>query len=87
MSKTKKQRERKKRNRRMNHRKEERKKEFREAIYKLPLNQLIDGGGCASRGHEQSEPHGCPYQSDVNDNEDFLCTCCPECRQQCLMDI
>ena len=33
-----------------------------------------------------SEPHPCPFQSDVYDN-DTECTCCDECTHECAMDI
>jgi hypothetical protein len=32
-------------------------------------------------------PHPCPYQSDVNDDEVFECTCCEDCAQECCDDI
>ena len=39
---------------------------------------------CTAKG----EPlHGCPYQEDVNDNYEFRCNCCDECRHECAMDI
>lgn len=34
-----------------------------------------------------TEPHPCPYQSDVNNDSDTLCTCCEDCQKQCADDI
>ena len=32
--------------------------------------------------------HSCPYQSDINDNEDpEYCDCCQNCTYECAMDI
>lgn len=31
--------------------------------------------------------HACPYQSDVNDDHETLCTCCGDCAHECAMDI
>jgi len=33
------------------------------------------------------EPHGCPYEEDINDNHEFRCSCCPSCTQECVDDI
>lgn len=40
--------------------------------------------GC---GHEQTEPHTCPYAEDVNNDSETLCTCCDACAQECAYDI
>lgn len=35
-----------------------------------------------------AEPlHPCPYQEEINDNDDDYCTCCDDCRQECVWDI
>lgn len=31
--------------------------------------------------------HTCPYQRDVNNDDETLCNCCDECEQQCAADI
>lgn len=31
--------------------------------------------------------HHCPYQADVNNDEDFKCHCCPFCTQNCADNI
>lgn len=31
--------------------------------------------------------HTCPYQEDVNNDSEFTCNCCDECRQECCDDI
>lgn len=33
------------------------------------------------------EGHPCPFQVDVNNDSDFRCHCCPECRQVCQDDV
>ena len=33
-----------------------------------------------------SEPHPCPYKSEINGNEEE-CTCCPDCAEECARDI
>lgn len=34
------------------------------------------------------EPHECPYQSEINDDNDLeYCTCCSDCRRECLDNI
>lgn len=41
--------------------------------------------------NDADEPHYCPYEEDVgnchDDNSCSECTCCTECRHECLMDI
>lgn len=32
-------------------------------------------------------PGPCPYKSEINDDSETLCTCCEDCRHECLMDI
>ena len=34
-----------------------------------------------------TDSHICPYKQDINDDEETLCTCCDECRQECAWDI
>ncbi len=45
------------------------------------------GGHSDCRNEASEEPHGCPYQENVNNNPDFECKCCEECMHQCCMDI
>jgi len=42
---------------------------------------------CDKCGKPGSSPHSCPYQSDVNEDNNFLCNCCDDCMQNCLDDI
>ena len=43
---------------------------------------------CPGCGYgEAQEAHECPYQSDVNNDSEFTCECCDECRRDCLEDI
>jgi len=32
---------------------------------------------------EYIEPHPCPYKSDIDNDDDTLCTCCAYCEEQC----
>lgn len=34
-----------------------------------------------------TEPHTCPYKSDVDNDNETLCTCCAHCEHECAMDI
>lgn len=37
---------------------------------------------------DRNRPHSCPFQSDMNGNDDpHYCTCCDRCRHDCAMDI
>jgi hypothetical protein len=38
-------------------------------------------------GAEDIEPHPCPYDSDIHDDDETLCTCCDFCLNECAMDI
>ncbi len=37
--------------------------------------------------HEEWEPHICPFNEDIYGDSETLCTCCPDCENQCLSDI
>ena len=52
---------------------------------KLANRDSPDLDGCYCK--EQAQPHTCPYQEDVNDDKGYLCTCCHECRGDCLEGI
>lgn len=39
---------------------------------------------CARRGQA---PHACPYQSEIHDDSETLCTCCEACEGQCSDDV
>lgn len=38
-------------------------------------------------GNETAEEHTCPFAEDIFGDNTTLCTCCFECRHECLMDI
>jgi hypothetical protein len=48
---------------------------------------------CTCEQMSDNDAHPCPYALDVNDEYELpedqwtLCTCCPECKYQCAMDI
>lgn len=33
------------------------------------------------------EEHTCPYQCEINDDEEYTCSCCEFCTQECADDI
>jgi len=33
------------------------------------------------------EIHFCPFQSDINNNDEDYCHCCDECTERCAQDI
>jgi hypothetical protein len=33
--------------------------------------------------NDATKPHPCPFEEEINDNPDELCTCCPDCEQEC----
>jgi hypothetical protein len=37
--------------------------------------------------NECEDKHTCPYQSEINDDNDSLCNCCSDCQYECAMDI
>jgi hypothetical protein len=42
---------------------------------------------CPTCGNNPAtEPHACPYKSEINGNEEE-CTCCPDCEHECAMDV
>ena len=51
----------------------------------------VFGNRCTGRNDCENpatdEPHGCPYQEDVNGNDEEICTCCEDCEHECAMDI
>ena len=44
---------------------------------------------CSKCGkNEATAPHRCPFQSEINDNDDSeFCTCCEACESECAWDI
>ncbi len=43
-------------------------------------NPILDRCTCEDNTHDE---HSCPYESDVNEDADYLCTCCPFCENNC----
>lgn len=51
----------------------------------LPLAETCICTRCGGRG---TPDHACPYEQDINGNEDDAwCTCCEECRRMCVDDV
>lgn len=45
-------------------------------------------GKYADCTNEESEPHNCPYQTDIHGNEDEdYCSCCETCERECAVNI
>ena len=36
---------------------------------------------------DETEEHICPYKSEINDDDEDTCTCCPECEHECAQSI
>lgn len=56
-----------------------------------PNLPTIEAGQCAGghcRGTSAAiEPHPCPFDCEINDDHESLCTCCEICQQECADDI
>lgn len=43
---------------------------------------------CDSCGkNPANEPNTCPYGEEINNDNESLCNCCNECRQECGWNI
>lgn len=48
---------------------------------------MCAGGHCKGKNPAEA-PHGCPFQEEIHNSTDQeCCTCCDDCRQECLWDI
>ena len=50
---------------------------------KLDYDEVTDKCTCENC----YDPHTCPYQEDVNDDDEYTCTCCPYCTSECVLAI
>ncbi len=46
-----------------------------------------EGCTCDEDYEDYEEEHSCPYQADVNNDPEAMCSCCPHCTQECANDI
>ncbi len=54
---------------------------------RLRLPVMCAGHHCDNK-NPAAEPHQCPYQSEIHDNQNpEFCTCCDVCRRECADDI
>lgn len=37
--------------------------------------------------HDACKPHTCPYREEIDNDNETLCNCCDDCKQQCADDI
>lgn len=51
------------------------------------MTETIEEKMCQCGKNPAQPPHACPFQSDVNNDEDYTCDCCGECEYECAMDI
>ena len=59
--------------------------ENQKAVDPRPLDEIVM---CGCGKNPASDPHLCPYQYEINDNDDpEYCVCCPDCEHECAMDI
>lgn len=42
---------------------------------------------CKCGKNPATEPHTCPFQFDIHDDDKFQCTCCEDCTYECAMDV
>ena len=42
-------------------------------------------GNCGT--NDAADEHGCPYAEEIHDDFTTMCTCCDDCRHDCLMEI
>ena len=57
---------------------------------KSGMEDDTDGSDLCQSCHKNksTEPHCCPYQSDIKNNEDEeYCTCCSDCERECRMAL
>ena len=50
------------------------------------LMRVVDPIIC-SCGNEGEEEHSCPWQSDINNDDEYMCNCCDSCSSNCAEDI
>jgi len=48
-------------------------------------SESIEMCGCGK--NPASEEHTCPYASEINGDDESLCTCCADCEDECCMAI
>jgi len=36
---------------------------------------------------EGNEEHTCPFQAEINGDEEFKCNCCEDCTEECALAI
>ena len=55
----------------------------------IGINELRSVDILCPKCHKNAanEKHTCPYSEDINDDHESLCSCCDECRQDCLEEI
>lgn len=46
-----------------------------------------DHGDPCTCAVEVIETHPCPFQCDINDNDEPYCDCCESCEAQCSQEI
>lgn len=56
-----------------------------------PATHRQNGEGmekCTRCENNAAEPeHSCPYQSEINGDDQYACDCCKECEYNCAMEI
>ncbi len=62
-------------------------KSFRKQVSVEPVVILQKVKCKCGKEFDELPLHTCPYQEDVNNDSEFTCNCCDECRQECRDDI
>ncbi len=45
------------------------------------------GGSFCQGKNPGDDDHTCPYQSEINDDNESLCNCCADCSYECALAI
>ena len=54
----------------------------------LKFNLVGSDSGCQGCNIEHKTPeHTCPKRVELDDDEEFRCNCCDDCREECAGDI
>lgn len=51
------------------------------------MSEQNEGEMCRCEKNPAEVPHSCPFQAEINDDSETLCTCCDDCAHECAMDI
>ena len=53
------------------------------SLFRLRLDENV----CKCGAPGTPEDHTCPYDADINDDDDSECNCCKACTEDCAHDV